>query len=175
MSICVAPAGDEPRPRVRRGRTLSQNNNSLRRIAPGPLRIKAVRTSERVSPTGRRTPLAEGARTVPSEGEDGVSEGQLFWFHAPGEAGRLVIASATPKKSPRVGDRLEVESKGAWYPARVLEEDGRAVEEAVVRLDDPRGQAWGASDSLRGLRGGVGRGGLLGPHPPSLIRPNVGP
>jgi hypothetical protein len=62
-----------------------------------------------------------------SEQELAFSEGQLSSFHAPGDAGRLVIAPATPKKSPRLGDRLEVESKGAWYPARVLEEDGASL------------------------------------------------
>ena len=59
-----------------------------------------------------------------SEQELAFSEGQLPSFHAPGADGSLVIAPAGKKKPPRSGERLEVESKGAWYPARILEEDG---------------------------------------------------
>ena len=77
-------------------------------------------------------------------------EGQKSMFYAAKRfprAGQARLRSKT-KRSPRVGQRLEVESKGRWYKAKIIDVDGDQVEVHYAGFDDTSDE-WVGPDRTR--------------------------
>ena len=76
-------------------------------------------------------------------------EGQKSMFYsAKSFPAAATLALVEDEAVPRVGQRLEVESKGKWYKAQIIDVDGDQVEVHFAGFDDSWNE-WVSRDCIR--------------------------